>query len=75
MVLAELNRAPFDFAEGESELLIFIKGYKNILVLGSTESFNWLILIMAFRLFSGLLLRIIYVVFFFLLLDHSRSKR
>ena len=55
--------------------LIFIKGYKSILVLGSTESFYWLILIMAFRLFSGLLLRIIYVVFFFLLLDHSRSKR
>nr|UWI71762.1 NADH dehydrogenase subunit 2 [Strongyloides fuelleborni fuelleborni] len=54
--------------------LVFVKGYKNMLVLGSTESFNWLMLIMAFSLFSGLLLSLVYVFFFFLLLDHGSSK-
>nr|YP_010487907.1 NADH dehydrogenase subunit 2 [Strongyloides vituli]UWI71775.1 NADH dehydrogenase subunit 2 [Strongyloides vituli] len=54
--------------------LFFIKSYKNMMVLSSTESFNWLMLIMAFSLFSGLLFSVVYVVFFFFLLDFSSSK-
>uniref|UniRef100_A0A0K0EU18 NADH-ubiquinone oxidoreductase chain 2 (projected from Caenorhabditis elegans ortholog nduo-2) n=1 Tax=Strongyloides venezuelensis TaxID=75913 RepID=A0A0K0EU18_STRVS len=54
--------------------LFFVKGYKNILVLASTESFSWLVLMIFFSLSSGLLFGLFYIIFFYFLLDHSGSS-
>lgn len=54
--------------------LFFVKGYKNILVLASTESFSWLVLMIFFSLSSGLLFGLFYIIFFYFLLDHSDSS-
>nr|YP_009176855.1 NADH dehydrogenase subunit 2 [Strongyloides venezuelensis]BAT21226.1 NADH dehydrogenase subunit 2 [Strongyloides venezuelensis] len=54
--------------------LFFVKGYKNMLVLASTESFSWLVLMIFFSLSSGLLFGLFYIIFFYFLLDHSGSS-
>lgn len=50
------------------------KSYKSILIISSTESFNWLLIIMFFSLYSSLLFLFLYFFFLFLVLGYSTKK-
>lgn len=50
------------------------KSYKNILLISSTESFNWIIIILFFSFYSSLIFFIIYFFFLYIVLGISFKK-
>lgn len=56
-------------------LQIFIcKSYKGILVISSTESFNWILIICSFSIFSSLFFVFYYFFFLFFVLKYNNTR-
>lgn len=54
--------------------IFFLKSYKLILAISATESFSWLCIMLFFSFFSGFVFVLVYLIFFFFVLDYSNVK-
>nr|YP_009186328.1 NADH dehydrogenase subunit 2 [Parastrongyloides trichosuri]BAT21169.1 NADH dehydrogenase subunit 2 [Parastrongyloides trichosuri] len=54
--------------------LFVLKSYKSLLVISSTESFNWIIFLAFFSIFNGFLFFCYYIVLMFFLIEYSSKK-